>query len=82
MIFRFRMFFPMVLIIIGIIWCAEIAKRWRDDWTTFRNGKEPFDKSIVVGYWFVTAIIGYFLATSGLDYILRLVHSVIDLARW
>ncbi|MFN0197550.1 MAG: hypothetical protein ACKVT0_12470 [Planctomycetaceae bacterium] len=82
MLHGYRHVFPMILIILGVIWCVEIFKRRDEDLHEVRESKEPFDKYIVIAYWIATAIIIYFLATSGLGYIMRLVRGMIDMARW
>ena len=80
--FRARDAFPIILIIIGVIWCVEIIKRRDEDWETMKCAKEPADKYIVVVFWIATATIAYFLATSGVSYLMRLAKALIDLARW
>ncbi|MEX0727083.1 MAG: hypothetical protein WEB58_13630 [Planctomycetaceae bacterium] len=79
--YRAREAFPLILIIIGVIWCIEIVKRREEDWESIKTSKEPADKYIVIGFWLATAAIIYFLATSGVSYVMHLVKGVIDLAR-
>ncbi|MDA0834260.1 MAG: hypothetical protein O2955_12090 [Planctomycetota bacterium] len=73
---------PLLLIIIGVIWCVEIIKRRDEDWETLKCSREPTDKWIIIGFWIATVTIAYFLATLGVSYVVRISRILIDLARW
>jgi hypothetical protein len=60
---------------------VAIFNRRHEDFETLKLTKEPIDKYIIYGYWFVTTFIAYLMATSGWSTVMALVNGIVDFAR-
>lgn len=77
--FTYRIFACKVLLVIaGIAWCVAIVRRLRDDIKDVRNPADPESRYVVIGFWAVTVLIAFVLATSGVGVIRQFFTIITD----
>ncbi len=53
-----------ILLVLGLVWCKEVAGRWRDDVDELRSGNRT-RQVVTVGIWLVTiGIISWIVALA------------------
>ena len=63
---RYWLALKLFLLIGGVLWCAAIVRRSREDATAVRSPNDAGERYVVIGYWCVTALVAVLLVTFGL----------------
>ena len=62
------------LVVAGILWCAEVLRRWRKDLAELRSPSDAMARVVIVGLWLATLAIAVYVATS----LVRAVGSIVE----
>ncbi len=55
----------LVLLVLGVIWCIAIFMRRHEDIEAIKVSKDNIEKSVIVGFWVLTAFIAAAICKFG-----------------
>ncbi len=61
------------LLVIGLIWCAQVLPRWRQDWEEFQESQNTEERMALALIWTTTALVVLLLARFVAAALLRLI---------
>jgi hypothetical protein len=72
MLLDFGIVINAVLLVMGLLWCREMAGRWRSDLDEFRSTKDPGARHVLIVLWALTGVIVVLM----LDFLVGILISV------
>ena len=45
-----------VILVVSLLWCGAMARRWREDWESIKDPKDASDRIVGLLLWGVTAV--------------------------